>query len=326
MNGTEQNRRGDAVNHLRTIATALRSARNSAASGRRTGGRGTDLAAVLAGIDAAGGTVADRAVVEQARQADCVVERFGPKNEFTLVLAASAEDRKTCWRLVYEEYLAKGYTKPNAERLRYSAHDALPDTFTFLVKEGETPAGTVSIYPDSPLGLPGEEIYGDEIETLRRAGRTLVEIGRLTIAPAFANDRKILMEMVEVPGMVARSVMKADDMVITVNPNHCSFYERMMRFETVGPAKVFGSVCGAEAVLLRMDLALQARMIEQARAPQSGPDSKRLRRTVYRAFRDAMAERNFARCVRRLQRLYPPMPYDRSYLQGTNLFMPRSGC
>ena len=249
-------------------------------------------------------TAATTARTETAR-ANEPVEPFGPFGEFSLELATTPEQRLICWRMVHEEYRAKGYTQDNGTELRFSEHDALPGTGTFLVKKGKTPIGTISVFPDSPLGLPADAIYRKEIAALRAQGRKVAEIGRLTVAAPFAGDRKVLMEMIEIPCMYARSVLKATDVVITVNPAHRSFYERMMLFDTLGQEKPFDSVCGAMAVLLRMDLARQRDLIRQAHG-ETEAEERRMRRTVYRVFRSEADEARFAARVRKLRRPLPP--------------------
>lgn len=232
------------------------------------------------------------------------VERFGQFGEFSLELAATPEQRLICWRLVHEEYLAKGYVHEDAIGLRYTEHDALPGTGTFLIRNGETPIGTVSVFPDSPLGLPADELYWDEISSLRAKGRTVAEIGRLAVAADYAGDRKVLMKLVEVPCLYASSVLNATDVVITMNPKHRSFYERMMLFDALGGEKPFDSVCGAMAVLLRMDLAHQRELIRQARG-ETESSNRRLSRTVYRVFRGEAERNRFADLVRKLRRPLP---------------------
>ena len=247
--------------------------------------------------------------------ADELVERFGPFGEFRLYLVTTPEQRLICWRLVHEECRAKGYARDDETGLRYSEHDALPGTGTFLIRKGETPIGTISVFPDSPLGLPADELYREEIAGLRAQGRTVAEIGRLAVAAHYAGDRKMVLNMIDVSHIYARSVLKADDVVITVNPAHRVFYERRMLFDALGGEKRFDSVCGALAVLLRMDLARQREMIRLARGEEPDPTG-RLRRTVYRGFRDEAEEYRFAARVRKL-RCPLPFTFLRRYFSGT---------
>ena len=187
--------------------------------------------------------------------------RLGQNNEFSLRMAVEGEDRLKCWNLVYREYLNQGYTAPNELQCRYSLHDALPDTATFLIELGPESVGTVTVFPDSPLGLPADEIYRAELDGLRQAGHRPVEIGRLTIAREHANNRFILAGLFDILFLHAREVIGATDLVSTVNPSHEKFYERMLIFQRIGTEKDLGSVRGAPAVLMKMDLDRQREMI-----------------------------------------------------------------
>jgi hypothetical protein len=169
-----------------------------------------------------------------------------------LRLAADGADRLKCWYLVYQEYVAMGYAPRKELEYRYSVHDALPEAATFIVEYQGEPVGTVSVFPDSPLGLPADEIYRDELNAMRAAGRRLVEVGRLTIRGEHKHEREILVNLFDALSIYGRRVCWATDLVITVNPSHAKFYERMILFERAGGEKSLGSVCGAAAVLLRL--------------------------------------------------------------------------
>lgn len=245
--------------------------------------------------------------------------RFGADGEYTMHLASSPRQRLTCWNLVYQEYLTKGYVRPQQLPLRYSRHDALPETGTFLVERNGEPVGTISVFPDSALGLPADDIYRAELDGLRAQGRMPAEIGRLTIAPKFAKERKVLMQMIEMPCLYARRVLQADDVIITVNPAHTSFYGRMMLFSTLGEQKSFESVCGAPAVLMRMDLAYQAELIRHAQT-DAGSGLQPLRHTVYRSFRGEEEEDRIAKDIICAQQSLPPEFLRRYFVHERTLF------
>ena len=238
-------------------------------------------------------------------RAETEIARFGAGGEFVLRMAVSGADRLTCWKLVYDEYLAHGYTHDLPLPYRYTAHDALPDTGTFLVERDGEPVGTITVYPDSPLGLPAEEVFRTDVEPIREAGRSPVEIGRLTIAPAFAKDRQVLMKTLEIPFLCARRVMGATDVVITVNPKHQNFYNRMMLFETLSGEKTYGSVCGAPAVLMRVDLGFQGRVIRWVHGEGACPAGDLPRHTIYRSFWNEAEERAVEERIRRIRQPLP---------------------
>jgi hypothetical protein len=181
-------------------------------------------------------------------------------------MAEGEEDLLKVWHLVHREYLQCGYTQAHELDLRYSIHDALPEAATFMVeKDGEVIA-TMTAYPDSPLGLPADEIYKEEIDAIRGKGRTPVEIGRLTIRQDHVNERSIMTSMFDAIAVYARRFQSATDLVVTVNPRHAIFYARALMFEMIGGQKQLGSVCGAPAVLLRLDMDME----EQARRHARG--------------------------------------------------------
>lgn len=231
------------------------------------------------------------------------IARFGRNNEFSLRVAVSEEDRLACWRLVYSEYLRKGYVRVQDNEYRYSLHDALPDAATFMVETQGNLAGTVTVYPDSPLGLPADEIYQKELDGLRRAGRTPMEIGRLTIAPQHKNERSILLNLNDAPLLYARRCRKASDVVITVNPSHVKYYERALLFERMGGEKALGSVCEAPAVLLRLDMGLEMRARRWAHGGEgSNPGAATGTHTFYHHLAGAAEEHSRVEAMRRICR------------------------
>ena len=101
--------------------------------------------------------------------------RFGPAGEFTVRLAAGIEDRLRAWALAYRVYLEKEYARPNDQRLWYSLHDALPEALTVMIEKNSELIGAVTVVPDSPLGLPADEIFPAETAAMRRGGSRLAE-------------------------------------------------------------------------------------------------------------------------------------------------------
>lgn len=209
------------------------------------------------------------------------IARFGEGDAFALKLAVSEADRLKAWRLVYREYRSMGYVRPQALEYRYSIHDALPDAITILIERDDEAVGTVSVYPDSPLGLPADEAFGDRLAPFRRAGRRPAEIGRLTIGSEYANDRAVLLNLLDALAIGARAVRQASDLVITVNPCHAHFYERAALFERLGEKEKLDSVCGAPAVLLRLDADLEVAARRHAHGEGPRPEGLRRAHTIY---------------------------------------------
>ena len=230
------------------------------------------------------------------------IARFGERDEFILRLAVTEEDRLKCWRLTHIEYMAQGYAKPGGLEYRYSIHDALPDTTTFLIEADGKPVGTVTVFPDSPLGLPADEIYRREIDGLRAAGRRPVEVGRLAISQEYAHERSILTNLFDILSICARRMHRADDLVITVNPSHAQFYRRMILFETAGEPRELDSVCGAPAVLLRLDLGREERSRRYAHGEGPKPADYPGGRTMYPRVSGRIEEESRVQRLRQFRR------------------------
>jgi hypothetical protein len=222
--------------------------------------------------------------------------RFGERNEFSVHVATTEEERLKCWHLVHQEYVAKGYARPQELEYRYSLHDALPDTVTFMVEVDHQLEGTVTVFPDSPLGLPADELYREELDGLRQAGRRPVEVGRLVIAREYTHNLSLLVGLFDVLAMHARRVMRATHLAITVNPSHAKYYERMLLCGRIGHEKAMPSVSGALAVLLSLDLEMENEMRQFVRGEREKPEYFRGGRTFYahtcsKAEEDARVER-----------------------------------
>ena len=180
---------------------------------------------------------------------------FGPAGEYEIRIAASIEDRRRAWALVHDAYVRKGYARPNAEGLRYGIHDALPDTTTFLAEHDGEAVAALTVVCDGPLGLPADEVSGPELDMLRGKGRYPCEIVSLVDTERRrSRGAMIVMHMFKLAFVTARHVEEATDFVITVNPRHVPYYERVLLFEEIGEEKEYEKVCGAPAVLLGLDL------------------------------------------------------------------------
>ena len=87
-----------------------------------------------------------------------------------------ATDRHTleqAFRLQHDQYVAHGYMDAHPSGWRLSLHNALSATHVFVARCGGRVVGTMTLIADSPLGLPMDEIYTDELRTLRKKSRRM---------------------------------------------------------------------------------------------------------------------------------------------------------
>ncbi len=168
----------------------------------------------------------------------------------------SRQELEEAGRLVYHSYRARGYIDPHPHRVRLTIFNAFPTTVTFVSVLRGSPVASVTVVEDTPVGLPMDEIYHEELEDLRRQGRKLAE------ATMFADRRRekfrrtlpMLLLLMKRAFDYCSLVIDADDFCITVNPRHESFYQRQLLFKPLGPHRSYPSVRGNPAVAKRLDL------------------------------------------------------------------------
>ena len=169
--------------------------------------------------------------------------------------ALGRAELESAYELVYQNYRSRDYIPPNSSGLRLTIFNAFPSTVTFVgVVHGEVIA-TVSLIPDTPIGLPMDEIYHDEVQALRDAGRRLVEVTML--ADRRLSVRRSLAMVLALMKLVfdyATLSLKATDLCITVNPHHDKFYHEYLLFTPLGGLRAYPSVSGNPAIARRLDL------------------------------------------------------------------------
>jgi len=169
--------------------------------------------------------------------------------------AASREELEQAFRLVYQSYLDRGYIEESPHRIRLSVFNAFPTSVTFVSVLRGTVVATISLVLDTPVGLPMDEIYHDELQQLRSAGRRLIEVTMLA-------DRRrelhralpMLLELMKRVFDYATLVAQANDLCITVNPRHETYYESFLLFKPLGGLKSYPSVRNNPALAKRLNL------------------------------------------------------------------------
>jgi hypothetical protein len=170
--------------------------------------------------------------------------------EFRVV--RSAAEFKLAAHLVYLEYRRKKYSLPNKGQLRMTIHQVVKRSTTLIaIYKKKYIMGTVTLMEDSPLGLPMDKIYQEELKVLRQKGRHLFEAGLLAMNnqlldhPALAlsqYDRMILvLGLFRCVVQYVRTQTNWDTAVMCIHPKHEFFY-RGIKFQPLGGLKSYSSV------------------------------------------------------------------------------------
>lgn len=178
----------------------------------------------------------------------------GVSRSIEVKFASERSEWEQALQLVATTYQARGYETPNVARLRFTPYHALQDTAVLVAKHEGRVVATFSIVLDNTyLGLPMEGVYPDEIQALRRSGRRLLE------TTCLADQGLSLREFVQVflslirLGMQYHTSRGGDTYVITVNPRHKSFYQKVLGFQPLGPCRSYAAVQDAPAEAFWLD-------------------------------------------------------------------------
>ncbi|MBU2102994.1 MAG: hypothetical protein ABH865_09275 [Candidatus Omnitrophota bacterium] len=184
-------------------------------------------------------------------------------NKVIYRVARTRDELEGVYALVYKEYLRRGYIpKGYSNNLRLSLYNALPDTTTFIAKQQRTLAATVTLVPDSKLGILMDKLYKNEVDVLRSQGRRVAEVSQLAINSAFFpqglfsmfnfNKLIFLFKLFRQVLDYAFFVEKLTDLCIAFNPRHQHLY-RFLQFEQIGGLKYYGAF-HSPAIAMHLDL------------------------------------------------------------------------
>ena len=171
-------------------------------------------------------------------------ETQGGKQEFKVRLATTEDRRESASLLIEKMYSWRGYEA-----------DALgkdPNKITLVAYQDEKVVGTLTLGLDSPGGLVVDQLYKQEADALRAAGRIPCDITRLAIDQDI-KSKSVLAALFHLSFIYGHNIHRATDFLIEVNPRHVLFYQRMLGFEPYGEERICPRV-NAPAVLLRLDL------------------------------------------------------------------------
>lgn len=163
---------------------------------------------------------------------------FGPQNEWHIVVANTKQLRQMAFKLVYDVYLSKGYDVRLGREsgLWCTVHSLHPGTVIFLAFNAEQPAGTVSVIPDSRLGLPADLVFPEGLVNLRRIGKRLCEVSSLVVDEGVAGSTlELPMHLYRLVHLTSRHLLNCTDVVASFMAHHAAFYERFLLFDDISP-------------------------------------------------------------------------------------------
>jgi hypothetical protein len=177
------------------------------------------------------------------------------KDQCVVRVANRLDLRQKAYELLYDNYSNMGIIPKKPGGLWLSIYDALPETTTITAKNADI-EGALTLVFDSPIGLPADELYKEEIDELRNAGRKICEIISFGINKAGRSSIKILASLFYSAYLLSLRIRNSTDFVITVHANHEDFYSRNLLFKKMGPVRNYAKVNGKPTILLNLPLSL----------------------------------------------------------------------
>jgi len=207
--------------------------------------------------------------------------RFGPDRQWRVLAANTRELREKAFRLVYDVCIREGYD------LRYgresglwcTIHHLLPDTTIFLAEQEGRLTGSVTVMPDSRLGLPTDRIFPEPLADLRKAGRRLSEISSLVVTEEPGGiPPELAMHLYRLAHLASLHLLKSTDIVASVMDRHRDFYSRFLLFDEVSEAPRLSPKTGQQVAYARLNLETMKERYRDRYARAKG------RRNLYRWF------------------------------------------
>ncbi len=153
-------------------------------------------------------------------------------------IATHTSEIEQALQLVTQQYVAVGLQQDDCE-LRLTKYHLLPDSKIFIaIKKldngDEEIIGTLTMVPDTSMGLPMDEIYRDKLDRLRITGLQMAEIIGLAISPEESVlQNNIVMYLFKICLQFAR-LSNIHDLMCSVTSRHITFYEELLLFKPIG--------------------------------------------------------------------------------------------
>ena len=190
---------------------------------------------------------------------DALLRRLARVNDADLAgievkLAETEAELFESTRLLHATYVARGLIDPKPSGIRSTPHQLLPSTTTFIARRGAETVGTLSLVVDSPLGLPMEKAFPEEVAAIRAPGRVAAEVGALCVANGLRR-RGVSYLLSKIMFRCAGEVCGVDDLLISVVPPADELYRACRLFRRLGPERHHPSVRrGVVTVPMTLDL------------------------------------------------------------------------
>ncbi|MBK6618138.1 MAG: long-chain N-acyl amino acid synthase [Nitrosomonas sp.] len=176
-------------------------------------------------------------------ETDCLLETAG----FSIHLVSSFKQRIKASTLIKRMYATRGYQTEST-----SVFSDSPNQYTFEARNDHQLLGTLTLTIDSDSGLLADQLYKNEIDAFRNAGKNVCEVSKLAFTPN-TSSKQIFAALFHIAYLYARFLHGVEAAFIEINPRHVRFYKSTLGFNQIGDQRTCPRV-DAPAILLGLDL------------------------------------------------------------------------
>jgi hypothetical protein len=193
----------------------------------------------------------------------------GTFSDLSVELSASRLDRQRALELHSDVYRRKGLLDEDRLKPQVLPQACAPGSAIFVAKAHDVVVGTISLYMDSVIGLPMDDVHGKEVDAMRGRFSRVVEVGGLAV---LEGRRGVgIVTMLYQATFRWALATSAGCIVACVNPSSLRVYSKLLLFEVLGGCKPHPRFLGAPSTPIGLDLAAARKRCGQE--DNGGPDS-----------------------------------------------------
>lgn len=174
--------------------------------------------------------------------------------DFRVEIAQTQEDLKSAYALLHDCYVGIKIIDPQPSGLRCNLYSFLPTSSIIVVKHQGRVIGTVCAIKDSSSGLPSDREFLEENNRFRQQGKALIEVSAFAVTPEYRKQHRVSLMLLKYLFLYCRNCFRGDIMIGVVHPKAEDFYRALWLAEKNGKPVRYGSLKGAEAIHLTMEV------------------------------------------------------------------------
>ncbi len=192
-------------------------------------------------------------------------------------LALSRFDRQQALEIYRDVYKRKGLLRDSTLKSQVLPQACAPGSAMFIAREYGAIVGTISFYMDSVIGLPMDDVHGEEVDEMRSRFARVAEVGGLAVL----EDRRGVGITMMLYLATFRWALATDTqcLVACVNPSSRRAYSKLLLFETLGECKQHPRFLGAPSIPIGVDLTEHQRRYRETQNGKPGQSHKFFRDT-----------------------------------------------